>query len=325
MSRDPNSVPHEDFARSMEGPGYEFFSFINGGTKQFLHLPWANLDKLVGGILPGELHYFCAFTGNGKTLFTLSLVLEMAAQGWKVYYMGLEQTQMKLMTLMSCMLAGVDSAAVLKGTAFARADWRQVSERMAEKAVLIQTLPIYLSPVEAVSAKALEEAVRHCDRIGADVLIVDHVDHGLEGENMYNESYKVNKTLHRLAKASGVRAIPSSQLNLDVIRQDPFGKYRPPQLNHVTLGNKKAEMADGMWGIYAPFDPTKVTPEAIKAVRAGQRKARDLLLPWTMGINNMKDRKGGPEEYALLSTRGRRVSNLEERDLYSTTDWRGGP
>lgn len=312
--------PSEEYAESVKDAGEQMEDFLYTPASQFLHYPWPDLDRLVGGMLPGELHYICAFSGNGKTLFMLSLLRELLMAGKKVYFLGLETTPKYLLVNLCCLHEGINAPDVLTGRAWGWDNWITIKERLYAAVWWYRERSLYLSPVEHVGAREIQAAYAHADKLGADVLMIDHVDH-ISGDSgkLYEESVKINTQIHDLAKSAGVLTIASSQLNLEAVKGDPLAQYRPPRPEHVKMGNKKRELGTSMIGLYRPIRPD-VVAEDLKSVRDGTLDPMKILTPWQMACVVMKNRKGGNDgQKCVLSTHGFRVHHLDERDRYGTS------
>lgn len=310
----------DDYEYSIAEASVGMDAFLRLPAEQFVHYPWPDLDHLIGGMLPGELHYVCAFSGNGKTLFMLSLLLEWWKKGKQVYLLGLETVPKYLLVNLCCLREGLHAPDILTGRAWSRPDWPEQRERLRLAAMALGAGGIYLSPVEHVGAREIGLAYRHAKDLGADVVMIDHVDH-ISGESgrLYEESVQINAQIEQLTKSYDLLTVASSQLNLDAVRGDPLAQFRPPRPEQVKMGNKKRELGTSMIGLYRPIREN-VTKEELRAVKEGLKPALGILTPWQMGVSVMKNRKGGNDgAKCVLSTDGYRVKHLSEKDRYSTT------
>lgn len=318
---DVEELQRTEYTQSVAEAEVDMDRFLARPASQFMHYPWRDLDHIVGGMLPGELHYLCAFSGNGKTLFMLSLVQEWLRQGKRIYFLGLETVPKYLLVNLCALREGVHAADVLTGRAFREPGWPDVKARLRQAAGWFMDRPLYLSPVQHVGPREIDLAYRHAKDLGADVLMVDHVDH-IAGESgrLYEESVLINAKIDQNTKDFNVLTVASSQLNLDAVRGDPLAQYRPPRPEHVKMGNKKRELATSMVGLYRPIR-TDVTKDELLAVKGGSKDAISILTPWQMGCSIMKNRKGGNDgARCLLSTEGYRVQHLAEKDRWTTKE-----
>lgn len=313
---------HGIYQHNLLGIEHQLQDFLEGDASQFIHFPWPDLDAIVGGMLPGEVHYIGAFSGNGKTLFMLSLALEFVMRGIGVYYMGLESSQLSLYTNLLCMGEGIKSSDVLTGRAWERSDWLEVKHRLYMRSIKFLQYPLYLAPTPRIDLPALRRCFDEAAQMDASVFMVDHVDHLGTGDNrdLYGESVAVNNALKDYADESRMLVIPSTQFNLEAVRNDALDKYLPPRENYVKMGNHKREIATSMQGLYRPLR-TNVTEDELKGVRRKLVSPVTLLAPWQMAVHQMKSRKDGEGEgkRCILSTEGYRVQHLPEKDRYETS------
>lgn len=324
----PPPPPPIDYARADADVATEFFAFLDGGADQFVRFPWDAIDTMMGGLLPGEVHYVGAFSGNGKTLFMLSLAREWAKRGVGVYYLGLETNPMALRTQLICWECQINPARVLRGDAFRQPDWPTVEAtlRAASKRWQLARHPLYLAPTPRIDLAALDRCFTQAVALGARVLMVDHVDHlGTgQGGDLYQESVRVNNALKDFAGRHQLLVVASTQLNNEAVKHSPLDRYLPPMEHYVKFGGHKREIATSMMGLYRPLKPS-LTREQLTAARTRTIEARTLVEDWMMGVACMKHRKDGAKDgtaKAVLGTHGYTISDLPERDRHSTSDLR---
>jgi hypothetical protein len=63
---------------------------------------------------------------------------------------------------------------------------------------------VRISPQRSINVEGLEEGLKEAQDFGADVVIVDHIDHiaGGDGTNLYAESVAVNDAALRMAQTT---------------------------------------------------------------------------------------------------------------------------
>jgi len=272
-------------------------------ASEYLHMPWPELDGLVGGIAPADLWYINAFSGDGKTTFLTSLVLDgIKHSQWRVYYLGLESRPKVIMTHFACARLGMSAADLLSGAA------RQWPNYDAIRAALVDELRRmvddasygdvpYISKAKTLSAATVRSEARIANEIGANVLVVDHVDHiAGSARSLMDESTAVNDALLEASQEFGFVTLASGQLNLDAIRGDRALRYTAPRENFIKFGNKKREVASGMLGLYRPLALNGVPKDDMAKFRAGDLEPRHVCEPNTMGVVCMKHRLYGSRE-----------------------------
>lgn len=295
----------------------------------YLRMPWPSLDAMVSGIAPGDVWFVAAFSGQGKTTFLTSALNEWFEAGRRVYVMGLESRPNILRTHWACKRLDVDAGELLTGDVFKRPDAEQI--RAAVRAEVMSQAHgekfqrVRFSRAEFMNLPALVRDAERAAAWGADLMIVDHIDHieGGDGSNPFEESRRVLRNVLKLAQHTGLRMLVATQLNNDVARgHDRLAMYQPPRPEHVFMGGTKRQIASGMIGLYRPLRaPMRdESPDAYKlammAARRGEAEPQTALEPNRMGVVVMKHRAFGAREgkrCALGVERGR-VVELPPRD-----------
>jgi KaiC/GvpD/RAD55 family RecA-like ATPase len=269
-------------------------------AEDFLSMPWGAIDALVSGIPEGDIWFLGGFSGDGKTTALTSAVDRWYEGGKRIYYLGLESRPKILLTHWACKRIGLDAGEVLSGLALRWHDWK---ERKAELAAMVHSLEqgstaaqVHFSPTEFVDGTALREAMRNAKDFGADLLILDHIDH-IEGDqgSAYEVSRDVCMTLLREAQNTGIRCIVATQFNNEAVKGNRIGRYLAPQPNYVYMGSHKRQIASGMLGLYRPLKHNLDT-ESLKLFQRGMLEPKDVCEPNTMAVSVMKHRLFGNRE-----------------------------
>lgn len=298
----------------------------------FVRWPFPELDALTGPMAPGNVWFVVAASGGGKTTFVSSIVDLWRIGGRKVYVMPLETRPQEFRTYLACMTAGIHPGDALSG------QLRAMPDGEAKRAVLKSELTAQVKPPfvdrvmvsgkRAINLKGLTEGLKEAKAFGADVVIVDHIDHlsGGNGTNLYTEAKLVNDGALRMAQDNDLLLVFTSQLNMAASRGDYLSKYLPPKDEHVAFGSLKRQNATGMIGLFRPLrkraqdETDDEYVKALRAARAGTGNIADVLEPNTMGVTAMKLRNYGAREGAktyLTVTHGR-VFSMDEKDKYTT-------
>lgn len=272
--------------------------------ERYLHIPFAPVDRLVGGLMPGSLWFVLAFSGDGKSTFFMSALERLLDMGKRVAYLGLETMPWKLRVHLACRQLDLDPGDVITGKILEHPDGyhlRQEVKRVAESFVTIDWIRrLRFFPYSYIGVDQLEEASPAAVDMEADVVIIDHVDHieGGDGRDPFAESVKAIKKLHDLRQSLGLTYLVASQLNNEAVKRDVLARYRPAEPHMVYMGGHKRQVADGMLSIYRPLqlppndkEGIKLWRERLADARTGGRKVRDLLIPNTMGVAVMKHRE----------------------------------
>ena len=298
----------------------------------FVRWPFPELDALTGPMAPGNVWFICASSGGGKTTFVASLIDLWRIAGKKVYVMPLETRPHQFRTYLACMTTGVHPGDALSG------QLRAMPGGEATRAVLASELHaqlkapyverVMVSENRAIDIDGLTAGLQEAKAFGADVVIVDHIDHigGGNGSNLYHESKLVNHGALRMAQDNDLLLLFTSQLNMSASKGDYLSKYLPPKEEHVLFGSLKRQIATGMIGLFRPLrkrrddETDEEYVKALRAARAGTGNIADALEPNTMGVSAMKLRNYGSREgmKTYLTVSHGRVFSMDERDRYST-------
>ena len=289
-------------------------------STSYIHFPWSALDRVVGGMPEGEVCYVAAFSSSGKTTFLTSMMNEAFESTTKrIYYMGLESKPKTLRTHWASKRLGLDAGELLSGEFLKRPDWKTVrdavvaemhSQNFGDKFERIR-----FSPTATINARSLERAAEAAADFGADIFMIDHVDHidGSPGRSDYGQSREVNQAILTIAQEYGFLMLPATQLNNEAARVNRIALHLPPQPQYVKMGSHKREIATWMLGLYRPLKVAGVEAKILKAVNAGSRPATEILEPHTMAVVVMKHRFFGNRE-------GSRVYLRVERGIVKDVD-----
>lgn len=267
------------------------------------HLPWPALDKAIGGMPGGEICFIVAFSSNGKTLFLTSMLNALFDKTEKrIYYMGLESRPKTLRTHWACKRLGYDAGDFFSGKFL---DWpdhahirAQLNDEVNSQSEGEKMKRVRFCPAPYIDAKNITKAADQAARFGADIFIIDHVDHidGQSGSNHYAQSREVNQAILNIAQDYGFLMLPASQLNNEAVKGNKIALHLPPQPQHVKMGGHKREIATWMLGLYRPLKVAGVPASDLKAVNAGLKRSSEICEPHTMAVVDMKHRFYGQRE-----------------------------
>jgi hypothetical protein len=187
---------------------------------------------------------------------------------------------------------------------------------------------VMVSEQRAITLRGLEAGLKEAKAFGADVVIVDHIDHieAGNGSNAYAEAKAVNDAALRMAQDNELLLVFTSQLNQSASKGDYLEKYLPPKPEHVAFGTLKIRNATGVVGLFRPLRkqrPDETLDEYVKLLRAargGSGNVTDMLEPNAMGAVAMKLRNYGAREgmKTYLTVERGRVFGMAEKDKYET-------
>ncbi|HXU02145.1 MAG TPA: DnaB-like helicase C-terminal domain-containing protein [Polyangia bacterium] len=298
----------------------------------FVRWPFPELDALTGPMAPGNVWFVCAASGGGKTTFVASVIDLWREAGKRVYVMPLETRPQEFRTYLACMALGVHPGDALSGQLRMLPDGE--AKRLALKSELrLQGISPYvdrvmLSSQRAINIGGLTQGLKEAKAFGADVVIVDHIDHiaGGNGSNLYAEAKAVNDGALRMAQDNDLLLLFTSQLNMSASKGDYLAKYLPPRTEHVAFGTLKQRNATGMIGLFRPLRKRRSDEleddyvKALRSARSGSGTVSDMLEPNAMGVIAMKLRNYGAREgmKSYLTVQHGRVFGMDEKDKYTT-------
>lgn len=274
------------------------------------HFPWPSLDGVMGGMPGGEVCMVCAFSSQGKTTLLTSFVdATFETTKKKQYVMGLESKPKTLRTHWAAKRLGVDAGDLLSGAFLKRPDYHDVRTRVSAE-IMSQNKGekferVRFCPAPRITADTLFRAADSAAAFGADIFIIDHIDHidGSTGKSEYSMSIQVSRAILRIAQEYGFLMMPSSQLNNEAVKHNRIALHLPPQPQHVKFGGHKREMATWMIGAYRPLRIAGVDPKQLAAVNSGLMSASSVLEPNTMAISFLKHRFYGAREWSKVYLR----------------------
>lgn len=298
LASPPSQVSRGELAAERFRQADATHAALDRDLSEYLHFPFPAVDALVGGMVPGRPWYVVAFSGNGKTAFLMSALDAWATQGVKVYYVGLESRPWMLIAQWACVRLGVHPGDALSGELKKRAVLYGDEAAQRQREALAQEVDrltretselVQFSGEEVMSYDALKRATFAAKDFGADVVVIDHIDHtDGDGGDVWAASVEVNRLLPRVSDRFGLRLVVASQLNNEACKGDKLARYHAPQPHHVWMGAVKRQVAAGMLGLYRPMKLSGVTRDELVAVRHGEQEAKQLLEPNTMGVALMK-------------------------------------
>lgn len=295
--------------------------------------PFDDLDDLTGPMGAGEVWFTAAYSGNGKTTFVVSVMEAWRAMRKKIYVMPLELEPFRFGTYLACMETGTPPGDALSGRL--RGNPTRADERAKLVAALhAQTAPefrdyVRISEQRRINVKGLEKGLKEAKAFGADIVIVDHIDHiaGGDGSSLYAESVKVNDAATDMAQNNGMLLWFTSQLNMEIGKgKDRLAKFGAPMHHHLMFPTAKIKNATGIIGLFRPLrakradETDKEYVKSLAVARDGTVDAPTALEPGVMGVNVMKLRNYGQNEgkRCLLGFERGRVIPLNERDHYTS-------
>lgn len=263
--------------------------------------PWANVAKLAGPLLPGDLWVVGARPGNGKTTFCLNALDNFVAhslgnRAFPVLYMGTEMEPALLRVQWAAWRLGYPVHEVLEGNwaalpADARENIRWELDRMREP--LYRRLAVF-APARRMTGDDVRAWVEYAHARGCRAIILDHIHRIRTGGDpgglrlAIGESVRV---LKELAVKHGLVVLVAAQLNRPAERS-ALADLSPPPVSAFKESGVLEEEADVALLLHRARR-ADVDAKEIAAVLKGERPVADVLEPHTMAVRIGKHRRRG--------------------------------
>lgn len=263
-------------------------------SSSIMTYPLPTLANLRGGWSAGEVDFLASASGGGKTTMLSTLSRRWVAAGRKVFYAGFELPAHQLRLQWAAHDAGYLPGDIVSGEYLG---WPNVDDVKARMAIAIQAQEervnlLRCTDVSFVSVKSLRQMADEALEWGADVFIVDHIDH-IEGTgDLHGQSRQVTSAILEIAKTDGLRFLVATQLNQQGLGLDPLRSHRPVREEHIKQGGHKKEISTFFLGLSRAIRKN-VTKEELKAVRNRMAEVRTIEESFAAQVNVMKHRHYG--------------------------------
>jgi replicative DNA helicase len=219
---------------------HSFLDNYNDDPEVRIGLPWPTLQEHTAGLGGGELWYFAARQGHGKSSYLLDLAAEAAWNGHRVVFYSLEmtkrQTQVRLHAALGRRLGvkHIDANAMLRRT-WNPAMYKDLLQRI-ESEVLGEV------HIHEMSMGLVTPAVVDANAGDYDLSVVDYIglmrnDERVPAIKDYRIIAEISNGLKGIALAKHHPIIAASQINRDGVSTS----WRPPALHTLAqsdhLGN----------------------------------------------------------------------------------------
>jgi replicative DNA helicase len=205
---------------------------------------YADLDKVLVGLLPACLYIVAARPGMGKTAFAMALAFNAAQAGLPVGLFSLEMAKDQLALRCLCAHSGIEVATAQAG-AFSREDWG----RFVEAQTTCHKLPIVFDDQPALHYSDILRRARRMQRThGIGLLIVDYLQlaQGDRKDGRVMEVASISAALKTISKELKIPVVALSQLNREVERRDPAR----PKLADLRDSGALEQDADVVCGLF---------------------------------------------------------------------------
>lgn len=173
--------------------------------EKIIYSPYANLNSLIGGLIPGNLITIAGRPGTGKTAFALQISLSVARRKHKVLYISLEMLGTQLAMRVFSTDTGVSTITMANGKATGEemlAITKSVDHRKSDNLLITK------------DGKNTSEIRRKVSSIKPELLVIDSVNlMDGKGETERVRMTRITREIKQMALQFGLPIIMLAQLN----------------------------------------------------------------------------------------------------------------
>lgn len=190
----------------------ETFDWLESDTPPGLSTGFPDVDRLVGGMQPGNMVIVAARPGMGKSTFAMDLARHNAiVQQVPTLFVSLEMSRQELMQRLLASQATVPLSA-FKSKSLTDRQWEQVTKASGS----IQNAPLWLEDRPGVTPLELRSKARQLRRQGLGLIVLDYLQllsSGRRVESRQVEVSEFSRQIKLLAKELEIPVLALSQLN----------------------------------------------------------------------------------------------------------------
>jgi len=224
------------------------FDAAQGKPRPGLRAGYVDLDRLLGGLMPGALVVVAGRPSMGKTALALCIALRVAKSRSAVGFLSLEMDKGAIANRALACEAGVNADALKAG----RLTTEEVS-RAVTAAARLQEMPLVIDDRAAPTMAQLRSRVRAMVRAhGVRLVVIDYLQLCREPsagrESREREVSAISRALKALARELGIVVIAAAQLN----RQSEHRSDRRPVLADLRESGSIEQDADIVALVHRP-------------------------------------------------------------------------
>ena len=190
----------------------ETFDWLESAAEPGLSTGFTDVDRLVGGLQPGNVVIVAARPGMGKSTFAMDIARHNAIhKRVPTLFVSLEMSRLELMQRLLAAESSVPLQAI-KSKAVNERQW----ESLMQHSEAIQDAPLWLEDRPNVTPMELRSKSRQLKRQGLGLIVIDYLQLFSSGrlvESRQVEVSEFSRQIKLLAKELGVPVVALSQLN----------------------------------------------------------------------------------------------------------------
>lgn len=233
---------------------------VQGKRSSGLMTRLAEVNELIGPLMPGEFIVLAGATSSGKTALMAQIMEDIAVgcEGQEGASVGMIQGEMTAEAVVRrwvAQRAGVPAYAIANGSVN-----RAEDERVLAAAESLRGLPLHIDAERGITLSGMIAKARRLKRRhGIQLLVIDHVreivpDRKAKGDNQFQHIEDVVQAAGNLAGELGIPVILGAQLKRDPAIRDikTASDIRLPNLSDVWGGSAIEQKADTVLFVHRP-------------------------------------------------------------------------
>jgi len=202
-------------------------------------MPWNTLQGVTNGQGPGELWYFAARQGKGKSSFLVNMACESARKGNRVLFYSLEMTkrqvQVKSHVILGRMLGHTVNHTEMLHRRFDSTAYKTLLGDIEDR--ITGRIDIHTPDLGMVTPSVIAARASEYDQIFVDYIGLVKADDGTPAIKDYRVIAEISNELKQIALSKRSRIVAAAQIN----REGVSTSWHPPRLHHLAqsdhLGN----------------------------------------------------------------------------------------
>ena len=208
------------------------------------------VDRIMGGLLPGNLIIMAGRPSMGKTSAALQMAINVARQGKSVAIFSLEMSTHELIYRGCSLISGIRLEDIIAGRNLTHGHVSRISEAMEE----MKQLPIFIDDSSGITPLYVKSKIRRIMFNGnnrLDFVLVDHLglmgSHSAKGkQNRHLEIGEMTKYFKGFAKEAQIPVCLLNQLNRNLEHRED----KKPRLSDLRESGNIEEDADKVIMLY---------------------------------------------------------------------------
>lgn len=308
---------------------------------------YAALDRMTGGLLPGEVYLIGARPGMGKTGLSMGIAARAASLGVPTGMWSGEMAAVQLGARLSAAYLGLDVQSVFRGKGWVLPDNplpgqqaqlqplpASVFDQMVEMQRVARDLPLVFDDRSGITVAALRARARRWKRErGLKLLVVDYVallkaSMEMQRRGLYEQVTELSRDIKLLAGELEVPVVACAQLS----RGNERRENKMPQLSDLRDSGALEQDAYCVMFIHRPHYYLMQEGEPTRSQKESSEQFEDRCDVWKtqvaqsegQALVNVAKNRGGPTGITRLKFRGESIWFRDESESDLAPAWGPG-